>query len=144
GLADWLGQATGWPIHIATQGQQPLPGHAYLAGDGTHMCLDRARRLTLHHGEPENGLRPAVSCLFRSVADVCGESAVGVLLTGMGKDGAEELKLMKDRGAVTIAQDRESSVVHGMPGEAIKLGGATYVLAADKISAKLVGLVHSR
>jgi two-component system chemotaxis response regulator CheB len=69
-----------------------------------------------------------------------------VLLTGMGKDGALELKLMKEQGAVTIAQDKESSVIHGMPGEAIRLGGATYVLPPEKIStmlATLVGGVYS-
>ena len=69
---------------------------------------------------------------------------VGVLLTGMGKDGAAELKLMSDRGAVTIAQDRESSVVHGMPGEAIELGAATHVLPADKIADALIALVNRR
>ena len=79
--------------------------------------------------EPESGLRPAVSYLFRSLAENCGANAVGVLLTGMGKDGAAELKQMRDRGACTIAQDRESSVVHGMPGEAIALGAAMHVLA---------------
>jgi two-component system chemotaxis response regulator CheB len=70
-----------------------------------------------------------------------GKQAIGVLLTGMGRDGAEELKLMKDSGALTIAQDKESSVVHGMPGEAIGLGGATYVLPADRIAAALTHLV---
>jgi two-component system chemotaxis response regulator CheB len=72
---------------------------------------------------------------------VCGPNALGVLLTGMGKDGAEELKTMKDKGAITIAQDRESSVVHGMPGAAIAVGGATYVLPANEIAAALVALV---
>jgi two-component system chemotaxis response regulator CheB len=66
------------------------------------------------------------------------------LLTGMGKDGAQELKLMKERGAITIAQDQESSVVHGMPGEAISLGAATYVLSPEKIAASLTSLVNGR
>ncbi len=67
---------------------------------------------------------------------------MGVLLSGMGRDGATELKMMRDRGAATIAQDRESSIVHGMPGEAILLGGATRVLAADKIAETLIMRVH--
>jgi two-component system, chemotaxis family, protein-glutamate methylesterase/glutaminase len=77
------------------------------------------------------------------VANVYGRSAVGVLLTGMGKDGASELRLMKEQGAVTIAQDQETAVVHGMPGEAIRLGGATYVLSPEKIYRALTELTTS-
>ncbi len=138
GLAEWLNQTTGFQVHIASYGTNPLPGHVYLAPDGFQMGLSTSGRILLTKEEPENGLRPAVSYLFRSLAQVCGPAAVGVLLTGMGKDGAAELKLMKDKGAITIAQDRESSVVHGMPGEAIALGGATHVLPADKIADALV------
>jgi two-component system chemotaxis response regulator CheB len=76
------------------------------------------------------------------VADVYGPRAVGILLTGMGKDGAEELKKMQDRGAVTIAQDSQSSVVFGMPGEAIRLGAASFVLSPDRIVAVLSSLVQ--
>ena len=90
--------------------------------------------------EPENGLRPSVSALFRSVAKAYGQRAIAVLLTGMGKDGAFELKLMREQGAVTIAQDKETSVVHGMPGEAIRLGGASYVIPPEKISIMLTSL----
>ena len=108
--------------------------------------VDAGGRMVLAREEPESGLRPAVSYLFRSLAETYGAAAVGVLLTGMGKDGAAELKLMKDHGALTIAQDRESSVVHGMPGEAIALGAATQVLPADKIAAALhrAGQAQSR
>jgi two-component system chemotaxis response regulator CheB len=86
---------------------------------------------------PENGCRPAVSYLFRSVADQVRENAVGVLLTGMGRDGAAELKLMRDKGHITIAQDASTSLVHGMPGEAIKLGGAQHVLPVDQVAVML-------
>ena len=144
GLAEWLNQTTGLQIQIGAYGVNPLPGHVYLAPDDFHMGVSRSGRILLTKEEPHNHLRPAVSYLFRSLADVCGPAAVGVLLTGMGKDGAGELKLMKDTGAVTIAQDRDSSVVHGMPGEAIGLGGATHVLPADEIAGALVALVsHS-
>jgi two-component system chemotaxis response regulator CheB len=74
------------------------------------------------------------------VSNVFGKNAVGILLTGMGKDGAEELKSMREKGAVTIAQDKESSIIFGMPGEAVKLNGATYVLSPDKIIAALKSL----
>ena len=144
GLVEWLNQTTGLQVQIASQGSRPLPGHVYLAPDDFHMGVSGNGRIHLTREEPENGLRPAVSYLFRSLAEVCGRNALGVLLSGMGKDGAAELKLMKDKGAVTIAQDRESSVVHGMPGEAIELGGATHVLAANNIADTLITLVNRR
>lgn len=144
GMAEWLNQTTGLRVHIASYGTTPLPGHVYLAPDDFHMGIGAGGGIVLTREEPENHLRPAVSFLFRSLARVYGASALGVLLTGMGRDGAEELKAMKDQGAITIAQDQESSVVHGMPGVAIALGGATHVLPADRIAAALVGLVNGR
>jgi two-component system chemotaxis response regulator CheB len=144
GLVEWLNQTTGWRVHIATHGIRPLPGHAYFAPDDFHMGLTATGQIFLSREEPENGLRPAVSFLFRTVSAACGGLAVGVLLSGMGRDGATELKLLRDAGAETIAQDRESSVVHGMPGEAIKLGGASHVLPAEKIADTLIRLVNRR
>ena len=144
GMAEWLNQTTGLQIQLASYGTTPLPGHVYLAPDDFHMGVSAGGAIVLTREEPENHLRPAVSFLFRSLAEAYGPNALGVLLTGMGKDGAAELKLMRDKGAITIAQDRESSVVHGMPGEAIALGGATQVLPADKIAAALVALVNHR
>jgi two-component system chemotaxis response regulator CheB len=105
------------------------------------MGLTPSGRIFLSHEEPVGGLRPAVAYLFRTLAEASGARGIGVLLTGMGRDGAAELKLMKDAGAETIAQDRETSVVHGMPGEAIAMGGATRVLPADKIANALIALV---
>ena len=144
GLAEWLNRTTGVQTHVGTHGVRPLPGHVYLAPDDFHMGVSASGRILLTKEEPEDGLRPAVAYLFRSLAVMIGPTAVGVLLTGMGRDGARELRLMKDKGAVTIAQDRESSVVNGMPGEAINLGGATYVLPAGKIADGLVAVVNGR
>jgi two-component system chemotaxis response regulator CheB len=142
GLVEWLNQTCGVQVHVASYGTYPLPGHVYLAPDDFHMGISSTGCILLTREEPENSLRPAVSYLFRSLSAACGPHAVGVLLSGMGKDGAAELKLMKDTGAITIAQDRASSVVHGMPGEAIELGGVTHVLAADKIADALIALVN--
>jgi two-component system chemotaxis response regulator CheB len=142
GMVDWLSQTTGLRVHIAAHGATPLPGHAYVAPDDFHLAADAQGRMMLAREPPESALRPAVSYLFRSLAKSCGARAVGVLLTGMGKDGAAELKLMREQGALTIAQDRESSVVHGMPGEAIELGAATHVLPADKIAGALITRVR--
>jgi two-component system chemotaxis response regulator CheB len=144
GMVDWLSQTTGLRVHIAAHGATPLPGHAYVAPDDFHLAADAHGRMMLAREEPESALRPAVSYLFRSLAKTCGATAVGVLLTGMGKDGAAELRLMREQGAFTIAQDRDSSVVHGMPGEAIELGAATQVLPADKIAGALIAQIARR
>jgi two-component system chemotaxis response regulator CheB len=140
GLVEWLAQSSSLPVQIPVHDQLVLPGRVYVAPEGLQMAMSADDRTRLKPDAPENGLRPSVSHLFRSIAKAYGPSAVGVLLTGMGKDGAWELKLMKDQGAVTIAQDRDTSVVHGMPGEAIKLGGASYVLPPEKIRVALVSL----
>jgi two-component system chemotaxis response regulator CheB len=144
GMVDWLSQTTGLRVHIAAHGAAPLPGHAYVAPDDFHLAADARGHLVLAREQAESGLRPAVSYLFRSLADSYGANAVGVLLTGMGRDGAEELKRMKDHGAYTIAQDRDSSIVHGMPGAAIELGAASQVLAADRIAGALIARIGSR
>jgi two-component system, chemotaxis family, protein-glutamate methylesterase/glutaminase len=143
GLVEWLMAASGFHVEIGADGRTALPACAYMAPDGAHMEVDRKGRIGLRKSEPVNGMCPSVSVLFRSVAAAYGESAVGVLLTGMGRDGAEELKVMRDAGAVTIAQDRESSVIHGMPGEAIRLGAARHVLPPDQISRFLTEVVEA-
>lgn len=144
GMADWLCHTTGWPVSVGADGQETRHGHAYLAPDDAHMGLNSLGRIVLSQEPQENGLRPSVSHLFRSVATSYGESAIGILLTGMGRDGAAELKLMNEMGAVTIAQDQQSSVVYGMPGEAVKLGGASYVLPPEKMAAVVTSLVSRR
>ncbi len=140
GFVDWLNEASCFPVSIAEHGDCLTPGQAYVAPDGFHLGVSEGPRILLGNHAPENGLRPSVACLFRTVSQVFGSRAVGVLLTGMGKDGAEELKTMKEQGAITIAQDEESSVVHGMPGEAIRLGGTTHVLPPEGIAAMLADL----
>jgi two-component system chemotaxis response regulator CheB len=144
GMAEWLNQSTGLRVHVADHGMTPLPGHVYLAPDDFHMGTGGSGEIVLTREEPENHLRPAVSFLFRTLAQAYGPAALGVLLTGMGRDGALELKQLRDTGAITIAQDHESSVVHGMPGAAIALNGATHVLPADKIADVLAALVSER
>jgi len=141
GFVEWLRNTTNFPIHIAVNGESPLPGHAYIAPDDFHMGIEPGPRIVFSNHEYENGLRPSVAYLFRTAAQVCGNRAVGVLLTGMGHDGAEELKQMRDRGAITFVQNKESSVVHGMPGEAIKLDAATHILPPEEIAVALTTLI---
>jgi two-component system chemotaxis response regulator CheB len=138
GMVEWLNQTTGLHVHIAAHGAVPIAGHVYIAPDDFHLGVTTSGRLSLAREPAENGLRPSVSWLFRSLAANLGANGIGVLLTGMGKDGALELLGMRRVGALTIAQDRETSVVHGMPGEAIALGAATHVLPVDRIAGALI------
>jgi two-component system, chemotaxis family, protein-glutamate methylesterase/glutaminase len=144
GLRDWLGRGSAMPVHIAEDRQQLAAGHVYLAPDGFQMGVDRYRKVVLRKDVLNYTLCPSVSFMFRSVAESFGEKVVCVLLTGMGKDGAEEMKMIRDKGAVTVAQDQDSSVVHGMPGEAIRIGGATFVLPPEKIASRVTELIMGR
>lgn len=137
GLAEWLAQVSGLPVTIAAEGELLLAGHVYIAPSGVHCGVTANLRVALGLGPPENGVRPAVSYLFRSVADHYGSHALAVLLTGMGVDGAAALKRVRDAGGVTIAQDELSSIVHGMPGEAIRIGAAEHILKPEAIGAFL-------
>ncbi|MDR3391843.1 MAG: chemotaxis-specific protein-glutamate methyltransferase CheB [Sulfuriferula sp.] len=142
-FAEWLAQSSSLPVHVAVHGEFLVPGHVYVAPDEYQMKVEYGGRIVLTQDDPENGLCPSVAYLFRSLASVYGCDIVAGLLTGMGRDGAEELRLLKEKGAVTFAQDKESSVVHGMPGEAIRLNAVTYILAPDKIAAVLTELTKT-
>lgn len=136
----WIAATTGFPATIATHGEPLLPGRAYFAPDGVHLEVSREMRAVLSRAEPERGLRPSIARLFRSVAENHGPHAAGVLLTGMGRDGADDLKLLREKGGVTIVQDEESSIVFGMPGEAVKLQAADYIFPPEKITGILLQL----
>jgi len=144
GFADWLGKTTGMPVSVGRDGEHLQPGHAYIAPDAMNMGITAALTIALSSDPPENGHRPSVSYLFRSTAHALGRNAVGVMLSGMGRDGADEMRLMADRGGVTIAQDPQTAVVGGMPGEAIKVGGAQYVLTPEKAIKVLLELLCKR
>ncbi len=140
GFAEWLDGATSLAVRLGADREVLRPGTVYVAPDDCQMAVVSGGRLKLTDDPPECSLRPSVSYLFRSVAETYGPQAVGVLLTGMGRDGADGLLLMKERKAITIAQDEASSVVHGMPGEAIRLGAACHVMAPEMIVQALKAL----
>ncbi len=140
GFSEWLTSSTGFPVRVASDGEQLRPGVLYVAPDSVHTGITGDRRIHLSDAPAEHNLRPSVSYLFRSVAENLGSSAIGVLLTGMGTDGSLELAMMRKTGAVTIIQDRESSVVYGMPGEALRIGGASLVLSPENIALELLNL----
>lgn len=128
----------------AEHGQRILPGHAYIAPGHSHLLLARngANYVTeLNAGPPVNRHRPSVDALFRSAANCAGANAVGVILTGMGRDGAAGLLEMRQRGAHTIAQDEASCVVFGMPKEAINLGAAVEQASLEDIPRRLIALL---
>ncbi len=129
-------------VREATHAERVLPGHVYLAPGGEqHMKLDRSGAnyvIALQASEPVNRHRPSVDVLFQSAAQAAGRNAIGVLLTGMGKDGAAGLLAMKRAGAHTLAQDEASCVVFGMPREAIQLGAADEVVPLSEMSERIL------
>ncbi len=134
-------------VHEAEEGQQILPGHVYIAPGARHLLVarnDKGYYCKLSDGPRVNRHKPSVDVLFRSVAQVAGRNATGVILTGMGDDGARSLLEMREAGARTIAQDEESSVVWGMPGAAVKQGAAEQILPLEKIPATLAYLLASK
>ena len=138
-----LSATSGIKLKIAEDGERMSAGIGYIAPDGFHMGVQKGLRIFLSTLPPESGLRPSVDFLFRSVAKNLEKNAIGVLLTGMGKDGAAELKTMRDNGAITIAQNELSSVVFGMPGEAIKIGAVDHILSIEKIGDFLNDLIKN-
>lgn len=131
----------------AEDGQQILPGHVYIAPGSHHLIVERSGARYICHlndGPPVNRHKPSVDVMFRSVAQNVGPNAIGVILTGMGDDGARGLLEMKHNGAPTIAQDEKSSVVWGMPGESVKLGAADEQISLTKIANRLVELVSEK
>jgi two-component system chemotaxis response regulator CheB len=130
----------------AEDGQQVLPGHVYIAPGDQHLLLarDGTRYVCrLDNGAPVNRHKPSVDVLFRSVAQCAGRNAIGVLLTGMGKDGARGMKEMLEAGSRTIAQDEATSVVWGMPGEAVALGAAEHVVGLPDVAGRIRSLSDS-
>ncbi len=143
-FAERMHRISAMSVCQAQDGQYILPGHAYIAPGDQHLLVERdgARyRCRLSDGLHVNRHRPSVDVMFRSVAQNVGPNALGVILTGMGDDGARGLKEMLEAGAATIAQDEASSVVWGMPGAACKMGAAQQVLSLQRIPAELLRLV---
>jgi two-component system chemotaxis response regulator CheB len=130
----------------AQDGERVLPGHAYIAPGGLHLSVERSganyvARVTA--GEPVNRHRPSVEVLFESAARVVGRNAFGVMLTGMGADGARAMRAMRDAGSWNICQDEASCVVFGMPREAIAQGAADEVLPLAQIAPRLIERLRS-
>ncbi|WP_071515154.1 chemotaxis-specific protein-glutamate methyltransferase CheB [Geitlerinema sp. PCC 9228] len=134
GLIEWLRVKCKLPVQVAASGEIPQPGTVYFPPEGMHLELTKQGRFWYSSAAPISGHRPSVDVTFKAIAASYGASAVGVLLTGMGSDGAQGIKAMADAGGTTVAQDEASCVVFGMPKVAIALGGVQQVLALNEIA----------
>jgi two-component system chemotaxis response regulator CheB len=138
GLVDWLGCESKLPVKVASFGEFPQPGTVYFPPEKRHLELDSQGRFVYSESPGEGGHCPSVTVTFKSVANFYGRAAAGVLLTGMGRDGAEGMLAISRLGGLTIAQDEASCVVFGMPKEAIALGAAQHVLSPSAIAPLLL------
>jgi len=141
GLVNWLAADCQGNIQIARDGEIPYPGLVYFPPENTHLVVDRKGRLRVSIENPLDGHRPSVTVTFRSVAEYYRDAAVGVLLTGMGRDGGEGMHALAQAGALTIAQDEASCVVFGMPRNAVERGAARIVLPLPEIARALIEAV---
>lgn len=144
-FAERMDRSSAMTVFEATDGQQIIAGHVYIAPGDRHLLIQRngARYICkLSDGPPVNRHRPSVDVMFRSVAQNVGPNALGVLLTGMGTDGAQGLREMHNIGSKTIIQDEKTSVVWGMPGEAHKLGAADFIEPLEQISERVLQLIY--
>ena len=140
GMADWLDQQTPLTVRLARAGERPSAGVVLLAGGNRHLRVDAGGRCAFADEPTDAVYRPSIDVFLQSVAENWRARAVGVLLTGMGRDGAAGLGAMRAQGFITIAQDRETSAVYGMPKAAAEAGAASQILPLASIAPQLVTL----
>jgi two-component system chemotaxis response regulator CheB len=138
GLVDWLGSECHLPVKIAPAGERPQPGIIYFPPEQKHLEFDNQGRFLYSSMGPVSGHRPSVTVTFNAVAKCYRRAALGILLTGMGRDGADGMLELFKQGGITIAQNEASSVVFGMPREAIALSAAQYILPITEIAPMLL------
>lgn len=142
GFAHWLNDQTQLKVAIAKHGELPQAGVAHVAPGDRHLTLDAQGRIRISNEAPIASQRPAATLLFQSLAKSVGAKAAGVILTGMGEDGARGLLELKNVGGYTIAEDASSAVVHGMPAVAAKIGATRAILPLDQIGPRLLSLAE--
>ncbi|KAB2879589.1 chemotaxis-specific protein-glutamate methyltransferase CheB [bacterium] len=134
GFVDWLNKECNLTVKTAERGEVLTQGNIYVAPDGFHLLIDPGKVVRLSKSMPINGLRPCATLMMETAAKVYGGATIGVILTGMGRDGADGMKAIKDAGGLTIAQSPETCVVFGMPKEAIELGVVDKILPIERIA----------
>jgi chemotaxis response regulator CheB len=142
GMADWLCQQSRMPVRLARESDRPSRGAVLLAGGSDHLVFKKSDRLGYVAEPRELAYRPSINVFFHSVNALWLGDVVGVLLTGMGKDGAEGLGALRARGHYTIAQDQTSSAVYGMPKAAAAANAAVEILPLQKIASRLIALAQ--
>jgi two-component system chemotaxis response regulator CheB len=140
GMMAWLSESCLLKVRDARQGEYPLPGTAYFACGNSHLEFGANGRFMLSGSVPVDGHLPSVTVTMRAAARVFGNGTVGVLLTGMGRDGADGMASIAKAGGITIAQDEASSIVYGMPKEALALGAVQHILSLKQIAPALESL----
>lgn len=140
-FVSWLGSVIALPVHLAQDGQSPQPGHVYVAPSDCHLEMG-VEGLLLKEGQPVGGQRPSGTLMLKSLARRFGRRAVGLVMTGMGADGAEGLAAIKQAGGYTLAEDESTCVVFGMPAEARKIGAVREMLPRSQIGPRIVVLVE--
>lgn len=144
GMAEWLNRSSALPVRLAQPGEQPMPGKVWVAGTNDHLVLQSSLKFTYTEHPREYIYRPSVDVFFQSVMRFWPGPVVGVLLSGMGRDGALGLKTLRNQGHHTIAQDKDSCAVYGMPKAAVTLGAAVEVLPLEQIAPRLVRIFSPR
>jgi chemotaxis response regulator CheB len=140
-MVSWLNEQSKVPVRVARQGERPQAGVVLVAGTNDHLAFINPNELG-YVAEPRNyNYRPSVDVFFESVVRYWRGEVVGILLSGMGRDGAQGLKSLRDSGAVTIAQDSATSAVYGMPRAAVELKAAVKVLPVQEIAREVVNLL---
>ena len=141
GFADWLDKASPLRVKLAAEGEALAAGTTYVAVDDRHLCVTPAGRIHLSPAEPVGGFRPSGTVLFESVAAAYGRSGVAMILTGMGRDGVDGLRAIRNAGGRTYVESERTAVVNGMPGAAVTAGLADFILPLDQMGNAMVGLV---
>jgi two-component system, chemotaxis family, protein-glutamate methylesterase/glutaminase len=141
GLVEWLDGVGRLPVTLATQGKTLEPGTVYVSPHDRHLGVSRARRILLSDAPPIGGHRPSATHLFHSVASAFGSGAIGVIMTGIGTDGCDGIRVLRQMGGTVLAQDRESCVVYGMPRAVVDAGLADHLVSLDALAEVITSLV---
>lgn len=141
-MVAWLAEVSPLPVRKATHGESPQPGIIYFAPEDTHLELGKDGCFELTLAQPYDGHRPSVTVTMRAAARCFGAGTIGVLLTGMGRDGAEGMVSIAAAGGITIAQDESSSVIYGMPKVAVELGAVQHILPLERIAPALITIAE--